>query len=106
MTGGFTIALIWSKNSVFLFDSHSRDSNGAFTTNGSSIALSFKSLFDIQQYIVSEYSKHFSNFSETQYELQYIKVKSDVDLSVILRAITSKTVRNEQLCLDLLSTVR
>ena len=34
MTGGFTIALIWSKNSVFLFDSHSQDSNGAFTTNG------------------------------------------------------------------------
>ena len=28
MTGGFTISLIWSKNSVFLFDSHSRPITG------------------------------------------------------------------------------
>ena len=89
MTGGFTIALIWSKNFVFLFDSHSRDTNGAFVIDGYSIALSFKSLFDIQNYIVSEYSKHISNFSETQFELQYIKVKGDIDFSITLKAITN-----------------
>ena len=76
MTGGFTISLIWSKNSVFLFDSHSRDGNGTFTSNGNSIVLSFKSLIDVNCYIKMEYSKHLSNFHEQQYELQYVRVRA------------------------------
>ena len=36
-TGGFSFSLIWSKNCIFLFDSHSRDGNGAFVSTGSSV---------------------------------------------------------------------
>ena len=43
MAGGYTISLIWAKNFLFLFDSHSRDGSGAFSADGSSIVLSFKS---------------------------------------------------------------
>ena len=96
-TGGFTISLIWSKNSVFLFDSHSRDGNGTFTSNGNSIVLSFKSLIDVNCYIKMEYSKHLSNFHEQQYELQYVRVRAKDNTSAISDAIkrNRKRVQNK-----------
>ena len=81
MTCGFTISLIWSKKIVFLFDSHSQDKNGAFTPSGSSVLLAFKSLSGVQDYIKNEYSKHFPNFHERQFELQYVKIKTNPNSS-------------------------
>ena len=37
-----------------LFDSHSRDMNGCFTDQGSSVTLSFEALIDVDQYIKTE----------------------------------------------------
>ena len=71
---GYSFSLIWSKTAVFLFDSHSRDINGAFTDQGTSIILLFQNLSDVEKYIKSEYSKQLTNFNETQFELQYIRV--------------------------------
>ena len=74
-TGGYSFSLIWSKNSIFLFDSHSRDSNGSFTDQGTSVALSFKTLNDVEKYIKTEYSKQLSSsFNDTQFEIQYVRV--------------------------------
>ena len=94
-TGGYSFSLIWSKNSIFLFDLHSRDINGCFTDQGSSVALSFKTLIDVDQYIKTEYLKHLSNFHETQYELQYVRVTSS-SVSEILDTI--KKHRNRIQC--------
>ena len=38
-TGGYSISLIWNKSKVFLFDFHSRDNNGLFICNGTSVLL-------------------------------------------------------------------
>ena len=73
-TGGYSFSLIWTKNSVFLFDSHSRDLNGSFTEQGTAVALSFKTLSDVKKYIKTEYSKNIVNFDHTQFELQYVRV--------------------------------
>ena len=40
-TAGYCISLIWSKNAIVLFDSHSRDMDGCFTDTGNSILLFF-----------------------------------------------------------------
>ena len=95
-TGGFSFSLIWSKNSVFLFDSHSRDKNGAFVSNGSSVALSFKSLIGVQNYIKTEYLKQFPNFHHMQYDIQYVRVSKD-SLSAISDSIKKyrKKIRNQ-----------
>ena len=85
--GGFSFSIIWSKNSVFLFDSHSRDENGGFVSNGCSVLLSFRYLNDVQYYIHAVYSKQLPNFPEIQYEIQYIRVATDVNLSAILDSI-------------------
>ena len=74
-TNGFSIALIWTKSGVFLFDSHSRDKYGAFTDDGKSVILSFKSLYEVQGYIKAEYENQFpTNFATMQFELLYIRV--------------------------------
>ena len=57
---------------VFLFDSHSRDENGGFVSNGCSVLLSFRYLNDVQYYIHAVYSKQLSNFPEIQYEIYTI----------------------------------
>ena len=92
-TGGFSFSIIWSKNSVFLFDSHSRDENGGFVSNGCSVILSFRYLNDVQYYIHAVYSKQLPNFPEIQYEIQYIRVATDVNLSAILDSINKSRRR-------------
>ena len=64
-TAGYSFSLIWNKNSVYLFDSHSRDRNGYFTEQGTSVALSFKTLTDVEKYI------HQDRISKSDCELQY-----------------------------------
>ena len=88
-TGGFSFSLIWSKNSIFLFDSHSRDETGAFVSTGSSVILSFKNLIDVQHYIKAEYSKQLANFDEMQYDLQYVKVTTKANTSAICNSINN-----------------
>ena len=73
-TGGYCFSLIWGKQNVYLFDPHSRDKNGLFIPNGSSILITFKSLTDVEKYIRTEYSKHILNFSNTHFDLQYVRV--------------------------------
>ena len=93
-TDGYCFSLIWSKNGVFLFDSHSRDSNGCFTDAGSSIVLSFITLFDVGKYIKTEYSKHLSNFHESQFELQYVKVTATSSAMLEISHIIKKQRKN------------
>ena len=73
-TNGYCFSLIWAKQNVFLFDSHSRNKEGSFVESGTSILLAFKSLSDVEKYIKTEYAKHILNFSDTQFDLQYIKI--------------------------------
>ena len=89
-TGGFSFSLIWSKNSIFLFDSHSRDQTGAFVSTGSSVVLSFKHLIDVEHYIKAEYSKQLANFNEMQYDLQYVKVTTKANTSAICDSINKR----------------
>ena len=76
-TNGYCFSLIWAKQNVFLFDSHSRNKEGSFVESGSSILLAFKSLSDVEKYIKTEYAKHILNFSDTQFDLQYIKITTE-----------------------------
>ena len=66
---GYTISITWSKAFFFLFDSHSRDSEGRIVANGTSVLLRFRSLTAIEKYITYNYmtSEH-----SLPYEMQYI----------------------------------
>ena len=73
-TAGYSFSLIWSKYSIYLFDSHSRDINGFFIDQNNRVVLSFKTSIEVDEYIKTEYSKQLSNFHETEYELQQFRV--------------------------------
>ena len=90
---GYTMSLIWSKLAFFLFDSHSRASNGCISPNGTSVLLKFKSLKDVQNYIIQTYLID-QGLQSLQYELQFVKVEIEhTSVSVIHKAIRNKTSR-------------
>ena len=96
-TNGYSFSLIWSKSNIFLFDSHNRDKNGAFVTTGSSVMLCFKYLVDVQNYIKTEYSKQFAGFNDMAYELQYVRVTTNANISDIAVCIKKyrKKIKNK-----------
>ena len=89
-TNGYCFSLIWAKKNVFLFDSHNRNEEGSFVENGSSILLAFKSLSDVEKYIKTEYAKHILNFSDTQFDLQYIKIITESTSASSILSIVNK----------------
>ena len=70
---GFSISVVWNKAHFFLFDPHSRASNGLICHNGTSVLLKFSSLLAIEKYLLHVYVK----FGDTMLvDLQYVKVFS------------------------------
>ena len=104
-TNGYCFSLIWAKQNVFRFDSHSRNKEGSLVESGSSIPLAFKTLSDVETYIKTEYVKHILNFSDTQFDLQYIKITTEsTSASSILSSVNKDRNKKEidiQVLLDL-----
>ena len=75
---GYAFAVIWSKSGYFLCDSHSRNKSGHIVPDGNSILLKFKSLCDVQNYIVDVYLVR-QNIQSTLCQIQYIHVETKTD---------------------------
>ena len=77
------MAFLWllfgTKHTFFLFDSHSRDSNGLLCENGTVVLLKFRSLLALEKYLLEVYVK---NGDTMLFDLQYIKILShnEIDL--------------------------
>ena len=72
---GTSIALIWNKNSAFVFDCHSRDSKGCHISDGKSVCLEFRSVEAFNSFII-KYFEYAMNTRFLQYDIQYIKVEA------------------------------
>ena len=48
---GYIFGLLWGKECVYLFDSHSKDFGGNISQNGYAILMNFETLNDLQDYI-------------------------------------------------------
>ena len=106
-TCGFCFSLIWSKNCIFLFDSHSRDQNGHFVDDSFSVLLSFQTLSHVERFIRNVYSKQLQAFSETQYQIQYIRVSTNKNPSTILDSINRHRKRvTNKISFDRMCTAR
>ena len=51
MINGYIFVIIWEKDCVYLFDSHSKNYEGNISQNGSAILMKFEILDDLQDYI-------------------------------------------------------
>ena len=72
---GFSIAIIWWNNSLFVFDSHSRNADGYHDSNGKAILLEFHLVSSLNSYIKSFFENSTSISLETQCDLQCISVE-------------------------------
>ena len=72
---GFSIAIIWWNNSLFVFDSHSRNADGCHDSNGKAILLEFRLVSSLNSYIKSFFENSTSIFLDTQYDLHCISVE-------------------------------
>ena len=98
---GYTFAVIWSKSGIFVCDSHSRDKKGHIVPDGYSILLKFKSLCDVQNYIVDVYLVG-QNIQSTLCQIQYIHVETKNDTSVILNCFNKNRgkLRKQKQCVN------
>ena len=83
---GYTIAIIHHQNKFYIFDSHSRDSDGKQIPNGTSVLLRFKSLKLVKVYIQDVYNTNFFN-------VLYIKASDNFDQ---LKTLVNKSILKKQ----------
>ena len=94
---GYTIAILPHSNSIFLFDSHSRDERGLFVSNGYSVLLKFSSLIQVENYIRMVHLAYRSN-TYLYFEAQFITVTVvDDEKANILLAFTKGKDRKRHL---------
>ena len=75
---GYALGIIWGKNCFFLFDSHSKNSNGNICQNGTSVLLKFEALNKLQEYIKDIYYVGLKH--ETLYfQIQFINLLCSSD---------------------------
>ena len=77
---GFCFAILFRNHSLYIFDSHSRNSVEFQTTSGASVLLSFLSYDHLSAYIHQCYIYNVGDGSdsnrELQYEIQFVKVST------------------------------
>ena len=85
---GFRVAIMWSKTSLFLFDSHSRNNQGFHDRNGKATLLEFRWMTSLNNFLKTFFIENVSVSAETQYDLQYISVNvSDENKHQILDSL-------------------
>ena len=72
---GFSVAVLWTQNHFYVFDSHSRNSKGFHDPNGKAILFKFCSITSVNNYLKVFYSSIVS--LDTQYDLQYVSIDID-----------------------------
>ena len=96
---GYCFAIFLRNKSLYIFDSHSRDSVGLQTTSGTSVLLSFLSHDHLSAYIHQCYIWNVGDRSdsnrELQYEIQFVKVSTTQQF--VSESLKYNIIRNKSL---------
>ena len=72
IVNNYISVLIWGNDSIYLFDSDSKDENGNLSSSGTAVLLKFDLLYSLENYIRSVY---YNAYPRTLYfQVQFIKV--------------------------------
>ena len=112
---GYIFGIIWGKDCLYLFDSHSNDYKGNISQNGSAILMKFENLDNLQDYIKVIYysSQHHKTF---YFQMQFISIrcsinfresiKSELILNRPKQCITKKRNLENSQALEMLSATK
>ena len=93
IAGGLTTGFMFQNQNVYIFDSHSRNSQGFVCPEGTAVLLKFDSLFKAQEYI-KYFFLHQLGYSSIGYEYQLFK--SNVSQSAIDYIKNSRLKENKK----------
>ena len=82
---GYSSAFMYESDSIYIFDSHSRDANGLPAVDGTSVLLKFNPREVAGSYIKSIYLDHFCNPS-VYYQMQYFNQTISKPCLVVLKS--------------------
>ena len=68
----YILGLIWRNDSIYLFDSHSKDENGNLSSFVTAVLLNFDALYSLEKYVRSVCYNTF--FLTLYFQVQFIKV--------------------------------
>ena len=90
---GLCIAIIPTRSfeSIFVFDSHSRNNAGTHDPNGFAILMKFHTFENVADYIVSCYSSEHG----IQFEVQFVKIQFSEQLTASLKARLVRHLRSQ-----------
>ena len=82
---GYIFGLIYRKECVYLFDSHSKDYKGNISQNGSAILTKFETLDELQDYIKLIYYNN-QHHKTLNFQMQFISVRCSNSLTEIIKS--------------------
>ena len=72
IVNNYILGLIWGNDSIYLFDSHSKDQYGNISSSGTAVLQKFDTLFSLENYIKSVY---YNTYPLTLYfQVQFMKL--------------------------------
>ena len=88
IVNNYILGLIWGNDSIYLFDSHSKDENGNLSSSDTAVLLKFDSLCSLENYIQSVY---YNAYSRTLYfHVQFIKVHCTFNAKNVIKSSLKK----------------
>ena len=90
IVSNYILGLIWGNDSVYLFDSHSKDENGNVSSSGTAVLFKFDTLLSLKNYIRSVY---YNAYPLTLYfQMQFIKVDCTVNARTAIKCSLRKEI--------------
>ena len=90
IVNNYILGLIWGNDSIYLFDSHSKDENGDVSSFGTAVLIKFDTLRSSKNYIRSVY---YNAYPLTLYfQMQFIKVDCTVNARTAIKCSLRKEI--------------
>ena len=84
----YILGIIYGNDSIYLFDSHSKDENGYLSSSGTAVVLKFDTSHLLENYVQSVY---YDAYPMTQYfQFQFIKVHRTVNAKSTVKFLLKK----------------
>ena len=84
----YILGLIWGNDSIYLFDSHSKDQYGNISSSGTAVLLKFDTLFSLENYVKSVY---YNTYPLTLYfQVQFMKVHCAENAKNAIKSLLKK----------------
>ena len=87
VVNGYCFSILISGQHVYVTDSHSRDSEGRPSSQGTAVVLKFSSFFELARYILEIYC---CTSQLTQYDIQFVKIEKENLTNIICNSVIAK----------------